>query len=85
MFRSLTLLKDHNQKKGNMYIGLTETHLLFFKESSSDKHINVGIQRHHHSLMVKNEKSILEPESTVYRLTLISYAEMQCIDTILYN
>lgn len=37
MYTSLTLFKDLSHKKSSIYIGLTETHILVFKEEESEE------------------------------------------------
>lgn len=87
MFSSLTILKDHSQKKSTVYVGITETHLLGFWEIiDRHQHASLSPLRHHHSLVGKDEKQIEEEtEVTYYRLRLVFSAELQCIDTILYK
>lgn len=54
MFSSLILLKDQIQKKNNVYVGITETHLLGFIELV-DRHTHASLSplRHRHSLVGK--------------------------------
>jgi hypothetical protein len=93
MFSSLVLLKDQGQpqgqgpKKSGIYVGITETHLLGFRELV-DRHTHASLSplRHHHSLVGKDEKQPEEEnEATYYKLRLVFSAELQCIDTIYYR
>jgi hypothetical protein len=55
MFSSLVVLKDHVQKKNNVYVGITETHILGFIELV-DRHTLASLSplRHRHSLVGKD-------------------------------
>ena len=88
MHSSLILLKDRSQKKNNLYVGVTETHLLTFRECESKYPRSQSPLRHAHTIAATSEKEVVEveePESTLNQLLLVSAAEMQCIDTIYYR
>lgn len=60
MYSSLTLLKDHLQKKSTAYIGISDTHFLIFKEiveKQSGRNAHSPL-KHHHSLIVHNLKQL---------------------------
>ena len=89
LYSSLILFKDYNSKKNGIYVGLSETHLLVFRELETDIEIKKKIsadQRRTES--TTNEKESYETErreETFNELQLICYAQMQCIDTIFYR
>lgn len=88
MFSSLTLLKDQAARaKAAAYVGITETHLLGFRELP-DRRTRAALSplRHRRSLLAKEERQPEEEsEATYYKLRLVFSAELQCIESIHYR
>ena len=81
MYESLTLLKDLSQRKQPLYVGITETHVLVFRELPGT---GKGVGQYGSTVGTSEKESLIESEATSNKLRLTSSAEMQCIDTILF-
>ena len=92
MFDCLTLLKDLTVKKYSLYLAITETHFLIFRElpytikptqgfnkTARDK----GALTEEEVTLIEGEGALIGSEGTKSKLKLAVAAEVQCIDTII--
>ncbi len=81
MYESLTLMKDLTPRKQTIYVAITETHFLVFRELP-EKNRSSGEYRG--AVVTSEKESLIESEATNNKLKLTASAEIQCIDTILF-